>query len=103
MSLTSYYGYLDANDLGIAFDECDAVLALCEGNYALMVECLKETPKDTKEVLDCIYDFPEGIPALYTAFPELQDTLLAELEKRLPTRPDLESLYIQCKKWRASS
>jgi len=80
MALSGYYGCLTEGDIDVAYDECDAGLAMLRGDYEEMVRLLKETPEDVPEVLSYIKGNHDAYPVFILAFPEHRTTVLEVLK-----------------------
>jgi hypothetical protein len=83
MALSGYYGCLTEGDIDVAYNECDAALALFRGNTEEMVRLLKETPEDIPEVLGYIGYYTDALPVFIRAFPEHRTAVKEGLKKQI--------------------
>lgn len=102
MALSAYNGYLSADDLGVDYNECDAGMALFNGDYPEMIRLLKENPHDIPEVLSYLCDYLHALPAFAEAFPEhrgalkaLLKTQIDDLKSKMPTDYQLAVYSLQ--------
>jgi len=104
MALSGYYGCLTESDIDVAYDECDAGMALFFGYYDDMVRLLKETPEDIPKVLSYIKGHYDAYPFFCKAFPEhrlvVLEILKSEIEEvKTRTPNDYELSIAPLEQW----